>query len=203
MYLIFDIETTGLIKCEKFNVYPHFADNEKYNPARIVQIAWVVLDQNFDTIDKKTYIVKRDNFNITNPAFHGITNKISNVEGTLFQIVMLDFYEALKRSSMIVAHNILFDYNVLLNHLYRYNMQCIFEEFFLKQKFCTSFESTNLLQLPMSFTTKYYKYPSLQELYSFYFKKKIVNAHEAEADVKACADCFVLLLQDIARLAAL
>ena len=62
MYLIFDIETTGLVKCEKFNLYPHFSDNEKYDTSRIVQIAWVVLDINFKTIDKKSYIIKKDNF---------------------------------------------------------------------------------------------------------------------------------------------
>lgn len=196
MYLIFDIETTGLVKCEKFNLYPHFSNNEKYDTSRMVQIAWVVLDINYKTIDKKSYIIKKDNFNIPNAAFHGITDDISAIEGTNFNIVMLDFYEALMRSNYIIAHNILFDYNVLLHHLYRYNLNYIFCELKSKNQFCTSFESTNILQLPMPYASGHYKYPSLQELYTFYFKKKIPNAHTAVADVKACAECFILLIQD-------
>lgn len=196
MYLVFDIETTGLIKCKKFNVYPNFIDNEMYDTSRIVQIAWVVLDENYATIDKKSYIIRRDNFTITNSLFHGITDKISTVEGTAFAIVMLDFYQALLSCHYIIAHNILFDYNVMLNHLYRYDLEYIFGEFKSKQQFCTSFESTNILQLPMPYNSTHFKYPSLQELYTYYFKKKIPNAHTAAADVKACAECFVLIMQN-------
>lgn len=196
MYLVFDLETTGLVKCEKINQYPDFCDNEKYNTARIVQIAWVVLDINFKVIDKKEYIIRRDNFTIKNSKFHGITNKISNVQGTKFEIVMMDFYEALFRSVMIVAHNIAFDYNILLNHLYRYNMPHILRNIMTKDKFCTSIESTNLIKLPMAFECKFFKYPSLQELYHFYFEKKIINAHSALVDTVACADCFVKLVKD-------
>ena len=172
MYLIFDIETTGLIKCKKFNLYPNFTDNEKYDLTRIVQIAWVVLDVNYNVIDKKNYIIKRDNFDICNSSFHGITNDISSIEGVKFEIAILDFYEALIKSTTIVAHNILFDYNVMLNHLYRYNVYNIYYEFIDKIQFCTSFESTNILKLPMLYDATYYKYPSLQELYTHYFKKK-------------------------------
>lgn len=199
MYLIFDIETTGLIKCEKFNVYPDFSDNASYDHARMVQISWVVLDKKFRIILNKTYTIKRDNFNITNDIFHGITNHKSDVYGVNFNIVMLDFYESLKRTKMLVAHNILFDYNVMLNHLHRYALTNIFMEFSNKQLFCTSYESTNLLKLPMLFPCNYYKYPSLQELYTFYFDKKIKNAHDAKADVKACMDCFIHLMRDLTK----
>jgi DNA polymerase III epsilon subunit-like protein len=196
MYLIFDLETTGLVKCDEFNIYPNFTDNERYDDARIVQIAWVVLDDKYRVIDKKNYIIRRDNFNIHNAKFHGITNKISDIKGVKFEIVILDFFEALKKSGSIVAHNILFDYNVMINHLFRYNLGYIYTEFISKLRFCTSFESTDILKLPMPYNSTYYKYPSLQELYTFYFKKNITNAHDAEADVKACADCFVRLIQD-------
>ena len=196
MYLIFDLETTGLVKCEGFGIYPNFMENEKYDTARIIQIAWVVLDSNFNLINKKNYIIKRDNFEIANSKFHRITNAVSDIMGVKFEIVMLDFFEALKMSKMIIAHNILFDYNVMLNHLYRYNFIFIFIEFSNKKKFCTSVESTNVLKLPMPYTSKHYKYPSLQELYTFYFNKEIQNAHDASFDVKACAECFILLIQD-------
>lgn len=39
--------------------------NEKYDSARIIQIAWVVLNDKYKLIEEKNYIIKRDNFNIT------------------------------------------------------------------------------------------------------------------------------------------
>jgi DNA polymerase III epsilon subunit-like protein len=197
MYLIFDIETTGLVKCKKFNVYPDYRNNEAYNSARIVQIAWTLIDSNYTTIDKKNYIVKRDGFNIPNSSFHGITNDISDIKGTKFEIIMLDFLEALKQTSIIVAHNILYDFNVLTNHLFRYNLQYVHSLFVNKAKFCTSMASANLLKIPMPYFTNHFKYPSLQELHTFYFGKKIINAHNAEIDVAATTKCFVLLFQEV------
>lgn len=196
MYLVFDIETTGLVICEKFNQYPNYQDNKKYDASRIVQIAWVVLDVNYSIVEKRNYIVKKDDFNIKNEKFHGISNDISLVEGVKFEIIMMDFYESLLRCNTIVSHNILFDYNVLLNHLYRFNLQNLFFLFSSKNKFCTSYESTNILKLDMNFKCNYYKYPSLQELYKFYFNKKINNQHNALNDTIACADCFTKLKQD-------
>lgn len=197
MYLIFDIETTGLLNTKKFNVYPDFRDNQQYDAARIVQIAWVVLDKNYKTIEQKSYIIKRDNFEINNSSFHGITNEISDIAGVFFHIVMFDFLEALRKSQMIISHNILFDYNVLRNHLYRFDLRIIHEELIRKVTFCTSIESTNVLKLPMVNGANHYKFPSLQELYTFYFNKKIINAHDALIDTIACAECFVSLIQDI------
>ena len=199
MFLVFDIETTGLIKCKKFNVYPDFKDNKEYDNARIVQIAWVLLDKKYNTIDKKNYIIRRDGFDIPNTSFHGITNVISDIKGTKFEIVMMDFADALARADMIIAHNILFDYNVLVNHMYRYDLQYVHSLFIKKQKFCTSQKSAELLKLRMPFYASYFKYPSLQELYSYYFKQKIVGAHNAEIDASATTKCFVLLYQELAN----
>lgn len=198
MYLVFDIETTGLVACEKFNKFPDVTNMSKYDNSRIVQIAWVVLNNSFQIIEKKTHIVKRDNFSIKNFKFHGITDEISDISGIRFEIVMLDFLEALKKTTMLIAHNILFDYSVLSNHLIRYNLSHIYNQFTQKTQFCTSYESTHVLKLPMLYKCSFYKYPSLQELYFFYFKKKITNAHDALADTLACAECFTKLVTDTA-----
>lgn len=196
MYLVFDIESTGLVQCNEFNLYPDFRDVSKYDSARIIQVAWVVLDITFTVIEKKSYIIKRDNFNITNDEFHGISNEISDIQGIDFELAMLDFFTALHKCDMIISHNILFDFNVLANHLYRYDLYDIFYEFNQKLRFCTSFESQMVLKLPMPYKCFIYKLPSLQELYTFYFNKEIDNAHDALSDSIACADCFVLLIQD-------
>jgi|SRR6476661_222408 len=197
MYLVFDIETTGLVKCKKFGVYPDFRDNIKYDTARIVQIAWLVLDEQFNTIEERNYIVKRDQFIITNSNFHGITNHISDIKGVPFYIIMADFMLAVQKSKMIIAHNIQFDFNVMLNHLYRYNNYPLFSLLIKKQRFCTSFESANLLKIKMHYETDFYKLPSLQELYTYYFNEEIKDPHNALSDTIACAECFKRLIYDI------
>jgi len=196
MYLVFDIETTGLVKCERFNVYPDYKDLEKYDSARIVQIAWVILNAQYKTIEKKNYIIKRDDFSIDNVDFHGISNEMSDIQGTEFDIVMLDFLRALQKCQLIVAHNILFDYNVLASSLYRYRLYYVFCKFSSKKRFCTSFESMSILKLVMPYPCNYYKFPSLHDLYFYYFGKKIENAHNALVDTIVCAQCFVALIQD-------
>jgi DNA polymerase III epsilon subunit-like protein len=194
MYLIFDLETTGLVKLNKgFNNYPIFSDNESYDSARIVQIAWIVLDFDFDLIEQKSYIIKRDNFEISNSSFHNITNERSDIEGVDFEIVMMDFAKALNKCTTIVAHNILFDYNVLLNHLYRYDASELQSKVTSRIRFCTSAESADVVKISMPYKCKFYKFPSLQELYEFYFKEKFDGAHDALEDTRACARCFIIL----------
>jgi DNA polymerase III epsilon subunit-like protein len=196
MYLIFDLETTGLVQCEKFNVYPDFRDLLKYDNARIVQIAWIVINDAYEIIEKKNYIVKRDNFSIQNSSFHGITNEISDVEGADFDIVMADFSRSLSKCKVIVAHNILFDINVLTSSLFRYDLYNIFLLVCDKMRFCTAYESMDVIKLKMPYGANHFKFPSLQELYTFYFGKKIKNAHNAMADTLACMRCFIALVQD-------
>ena len=191
MYLVFDLETTGLVPCLGFNIYPPFSDNKSYDNARIIQMAWVVLDKNYKIIEEKNYIIKRDGFNIHKNKFHRITNEISDSKGVKFEIVVLDFMEALKKTELIIAHNVISDTNILLNHLYRYKQVQIFRKFISIPKFCTSIESAGILKIPLPYREGIYKYPSLQELYTFYFKRQIHNAHDAMSDTKACAECFI------------
>lgn len=193
MYLVFDLETTDLVKCVKFNVYPNYKNLDRYESARIVQIAWIVLDKNFETIFTQSFIVKRDNFDIKNSNFHSVTNEISDKSGINFELIMFNFMKDLSNCDTLVSHNILFDFNVLASNLYRYNLFGILNEFEKKSQYCTSVNSTEVTKIPMPFYSKNYKYPSLMELYYFYFNENFDNAHDALNDTKACAKVFVKL----------
>lgn len=198
MYLIFDLETTGLVRCPSFNIYPDFRQLEPYDSARIVQVAWVVISPDFLIIEKKSYVIKRDNFCIKNAEMHGIDEQRSDIEGVNFDIMAMDFMNALYKCDMIIAHNILFDFNVMANHLYRFDLYDIYLHFASKLRFCTSFESINVMKLKVNLTPDYttYKYPSLQELYKHYYNKDFMNAHDALADSIACMECFIKLITD-------
>jgi DNA polymerase III epsilon subunit-like protein len=198
MYLIFDIETTGLPITKHFNVFYTYTDNSKYDSSRIVQIAWKIIGKcpKYKDITFKNYIIKRDDFNIRNKEFHGISNEISDKDGIPFKEVIKIFMNDLLNCETIVAHNIIFDYNVLLNHLYRYKLFDEIETLKTKKQYCTMLNSINILKIPLRNNSKQFKSTSLKEVYFHYFKKDIENAHNAYYDVEACSQCLLMLLQE-------
>lgn len=197
MYLIYDLETTGLPLTESFNKFYPFIDNSKYDSSRIVQIAWKIVGKSpqFKAMQFRNYVIKRDGFNIRNSEFHGITNERSDSEGVNFAEVMKIFRKDLMECTTIVAHNLSFDYNVLLNHLHRYELNDMITELQDKDQFCTMINSVDVLKIPMR-SNRYIKYksPSLAELHMHYFNKSVDNAHDAYYDVEACANCMCKLL---------
>ena len=89
MYLFIDTETNGLPDMTniKYGNYPIFTDINKYNTARIIQLSFMLCDENLKELEMHDYIIKRENFEINNSEFHGITNDISD-NG-------INFYESL------------------------------------------------------------------------------------------------------------
>jgi DNA polymerase III epsilon subunit-like protein len=195
MYLVYDLETSGLPERKGFNKFYSYKDNSKYDSSRIVQVAWKVIKDKepYEEVCFKDYIIKRNGFEINNSRFHGITNEISD-NGTEFKVCMKDFIEDLKLCHTIVAHNISFDYNVLLNHLYRFAMKSEIKLMQSKKQFCTMLNSKNILKIPLVKGHNVYKATSLNEVYFYYYKQDIDHAHNAYYDVDACAKCLVKLL---------
>ena len=190
MYLILDSETSGLPITEYFNMYNTYTDNTKYNSSRLVQLSWQVLNEQLKQVCFRDYIIKRDNFDIGNSHIHGITNEISD-NGHLLNDVLDILKSDLETCTTLVAHNLLFDYNIILNHCFRNDRHEIIASLLQKNKYCTGQKSTNLLKIKMKYSN--YKMPKLSELYYYFFKKEIENAHNAAADVDACSKCFVEL----------
>jgi DNA polymerase III epsilon subunit-like protein len=110
---------------------------------------------------------------------------------------MQDFNIALYNCEYIIAHNILFDFHVLANHLYRHNLYLMLDSLLSKKKFCTSIESTNILKIPLRYKTTMYKFPSLKEVYQYYFNKEFENHHDALSDAVACSQVFIKIIQDL------
>lgn len=185
MALFIDTETSGLPDTRnlRWGVYPDYKDIAKYDSARIVQFSMLLTDTKFNCEDIKDYTIKREGFDITNGEFHGITNDISDTIGVDFNVVAAEiFYELLKKTTHIVAHNVGFDVGVIKAELHRRNLQFIIDELDKKTLLCTMKHLKPILKIINQYGN--YKNPSLNEIYKYNFKKDVENAHNSLYDVK-------------------
>ena len=184
MAMFIDTETSGLPDTQnlRWGVYPYYKNLGKYANARIVQFSMLITDNQFNYKDVKDYIIKREEFEIANSEFHGITNDISDTVGVNFDTVAIDvFYELLKKTTHIVAHNVAFDVGVIKSELYRRKLNYIIEELDKKTLLCTMKHMKPILKIINSYGN--YKNPSLNEIYKYNFDKDVENAHNSLYDV--------------------
>ncbi len=180
MYLFFDTETTGLPKNWKAPV------TDLNNWPRMVQIAWVLCDDNGNRIETDDYIIRPENFKIPRDAsrVHRITTERAIEEGEDLGRVLYKFDESVKRSKFVVGHNISFDEKVLGAEFLRMKIQ---SDFSRKRKLCTMHSSTAYCKIPGPYG---YKWPKLSELHIKLFRENFEEAHDASADVDATEKCF-------------
>jgi DNA polymerase-3 subunit epsilon len=180
MYLFFDTETTG---------FPERWDapcTDTANWPRLVQVAWMSCDADGRPLDQQVHIVRPLGFSIPRDAerVHGISTAQALLEGSSLGEVLDAFAAALEPSSVLVAHNIAFDECVLTAEFVREGRPFSLAG---KTKICTMKGSTDYCRLP---GRRGYKYPSLAELYYCLFEQTLAGTHRADADVRACMECF-------------
>ena len=214
--LVFDTETTGLPDKAPsgWGTYWSYFMNEKYESARIISIAWSSIHNfNKDKINFNTPTTPETSINhylrypegfteINNTHIHGIKYEDTINNGFVFNDLLekkslcIDILKA----DYIIAHNINFDYHVLMNELYRLGTEhakaCMLHLSKLKDKgkcICTGELSTEICKMEFKTVSTYkgnkkskkYKMPKLSELYVYYYGKEFENQHSADGDVKA------------------
>lgn len=191
-YLFFDTETTGLpvnfdAPVEHLSNWP-----------RIVQLAWLLADEDGNTLDKRCYIVQPEGFEIPRnaTAIHGISTITANARGKALGWV-LDFFNDgfLCRADRIVCHNYDFDAPILGAEFIR---KLRYNPIPTKAAHCTQKQSTSWAQIPSrpgNRGTDRYKWPSLAELHAVCGFGDIEGAHDALVDVEATARCFFHIRQ--------
>lgn len=193
MYLVFDLETTGLPIFNKDGKYRFhsFKNLKMYEPARIVSISWIILDNCGNILKQTYYIIRPLDFAIDNASvatsIHGITHEIAVEKGALWDNVYKEFFADLKPCHALVAHNLQFDLSVMLSEMFRYNKQDGITEMLSKKRFCT----VQLGRIAMNQK----KSPKLGELYKYLFNKDIENAHDAFFDTLNCCNCMIAMMQ--------
>ena len=178
--LFFDTETTGVPRNYKAPA------SDLNNWPRLVQIAWLLANDDGTEIESAEYIVKPDGFTIPADAarIHGITTEVALREGADIRVVLEGILSSLSKVSQLVAHNIDFDEKILGAELLRAGLPNVVEA---KLRLCTMRSSTDFCRLPGAYG---FKWPKLDELHRKLFNKPLAGAHRALVDVRACARCY-------------
>jgi DNA polymerase III epsilon subunit-like protein len=181
MYLFFDTETNGM---------PHTKTapaSDTDNWPRIVQIAWLLTDEDGMEVRSQASIVRPDGFQIPADAarVHGITRELALRHGTPIEEVLNALAKDLESAQTLIAHNAQFDGSVIGAEFYRARNGSPLEG---KKLFCTMQVSAEFCRIYGK--GGYYKWQSLAELHERLFGGAFESAHKALADVQACAKCF-------------
>jgi DNA polymerase III subunit epsilon len=180
MNLFFDTETTGIPRNYKALV------SDLDNWPRLVQIAWIVMDDSENEIKSAEYIIKPNGFLIPKEAarIHGITTELASKSGVDLGPVLEEITEDIAAAAAIIAHNMQFDEKILGAEFLRMGHLNAIDG---KPRKCTMQSSKNFCRIPGPYGNKW---PKLQELYKILFLEGFGNAHSALADVRACSKCY-------------
>ncbi|MCK5846821.1 MAG: 3'-5' exonuclease [Bacteroidales bacterium] len=180
MYLFFDTETTGLPRNYKAPA------SDVDNWPRMIQIGWILSDEQGNRIDSAEYIIKPNGFTIPIEAsrVHGISTEKALDEGVELDDVLNTFNAIVNDSDVIVAHNISFDEKIIGAEFIRRSINTVF---FDKPKLCTMHSSTDYCEIPGRYG---FKWPKLSELHIKLFGEDFEGAHNAFADIEATERCF-------------
>ncbi len=178
--LFFDTETTGVPRNYKAPA------SDLKNWPRLVQIAWLLADDDGGEIESAEYIVKPEGFTIPAEAarIHGISTEMAIRDGLDIKNVLAEALICLGKVSQLVGHNIDFDEKILGAELLRAGHPNCVET---KQRLCTMRSATDYCRLPGPYG---YKWPKLEELHRKLFNQPLDGAHRALVDVRACAKCY-------------
>lgn len=212
--LVFDTETTGLPPHK--GIDPEYLEQWPY----IVQISYVIYDFETNAIELKDHIIKIP-YNIDIPQestnIHGITKKMTNMNGVNIYKVFTELFYHIKRADKIIGHNIDFDINMINVELLRriYNTKHIVsnkeleEIVLLKQylyelqknenKICTmktNVELCNIIAIN-KYGKTYVKYPTLTQLHNKLFMGNINMLHDSSVDSLVTLRCYVKIAYNI------
>lgn len=190
MTIIFiDTETTGLptsmaISPAKFNHWP-----------RLVEIGWAITDSKGVILKDFNYIIRPEGYQILNSNIHGITTEKAYKEGVELKEALTFLRQDLMHADLCVAHNVIFDMNVLAAAEYRTFNFAIADKV---PWFCTKEGTANILKIPRPPGHTYeseYKWPSLQELLFHLFFIHAEIKHRSLSDALQVKTCYFELLR--------
>lgn len=180
MTLFFDTETNGLPV--KFNA----PATEVNNWPRVIQLAFMLfMDDGTEVFSFKSLITP-DGWEIPKEEFwlkHGYSTERNAAEGVPIEQALASLATAINDSEVMVAHNISFDYPVVVAEMLRKGITAKNKPI----KVCTMKSTTDLCKLPGK---KGYKWPKLEELHRYLFNIGFDGAHDALEDVRATARCY-------------
>lgn len=188
-YLFFDTECNGLPQNYKLDV------TSIENWPRMIQLAWIIVDEYGNILKKQSHIIYPQNFTIDSEVekLTGISTLRAQQEGVELKEVLSEFMNDLANADEIIGHNVDFDFHIVGCELYRTGGA--YDELMNRPYICTMQASTDFCAIPSNSPYGGYKWPKLEELYRKLFGRMFDNAHDALADVVATKECFFALKQ--------
>lgn len=183
-YIFFDSESNGLPR------EPRLGVSFTSNWPRMIQLAWIVTDENGNVLKRQSHIICPQGFNIIEPIakLTRITTERAQREGVDLYSVLTEFMEDVNDAKLLIAHNLDFDKRVVGCELYRENMD--YDSLLNKSMVCTMQKSTNFCAIPSNSNHPGYKWPKLEELHMKLFGTTFSGAHDAMSDVEATRKCY-------------
>ena len=183
MYLFFDTETTGVPK--NYKAPP----SDLLNWPRVVQLGWVVTDQQGQELKATNHIIRPDGFMIPEVVsrIHGITTEMAMRDGVQLHKALDEIALDILDADMLFAHNMSFDENILGAEFLRAGRPNVVLQ---KPRACTMQGSTDFCAIVGNYG---YKWPKLQELHKELFGYPFEGDHDALVDVRACVRCYLEL----------
>jgi DNA polymerase III epsilon subunit-like protein len=196
--LVFDTETTGLPTERN----PSITETNKW--PYIIQLSYVVYNtEENDIVHCYDEILKvPDGVEISEESikFHNITREINREIGINRKIAIQNFNVELQSADIIVGHNISFDKRLIMVECIRNNIQQRFNfKGNKKLEYCTMKNSVDICKIEKTGANgnKYFKYPTLSELYRKLFNEDPKNLHNSFVDVLLCLRCYGMIVYDI------
>lgn len=193
--LIFDTETNGFKR--KYKNGPSRADKL----GRVIQLAWEVVEiETGDTITKSCHLIRPDGWIIPSVSYfmrqgqseeaarksarfwvdNGYSTYTNAREGIPMTEALTSFIAAINISDLLVAHNLVFDKEILSAEMIRYGIKAS-------------------RRLPSICTMKAIHERSgklsLANLYKVLFGADFPGAHDAGRDVSACGKCLIEMIK--------
>lgn len=203
LVLVFDTETTGLIKGPRpraLEQYPHIT--------QITAILYSITSKKIVAVLNE-YISLPEGIIIEPQAcqLNGITEDICKKNGKPIHVVLKTFCELVLSCNVLVAHNYDFDSEIIQMELFRCSVLIpsyftkMFQSKYLEKikvvPFCTMKNSAEFCCIKM--TNGKNKYPKLIELYRALFGLSPIgeDLHNSAVDTWVCLRCFLKLYYKI------
>jgi DNA polymerase-3 subunit epsilon len=182
-YLFIDTETSGLPKNWKA---PYALKN---NWPHIIQIAWIIYDENFIEIKRQNRYIKNTAIKIEKSArkIHHITEAFLNENGQLISTALKAFYQDIKKyKPTLIGHFLEFDYHMINVEFERIGKKNILKNLPL---FCTMKASKSYVRNPSVELLK------LNDFYFELFNDRPEESHNALSDALNTAKIFIHLFK--------
>lgn len=203
MIVAYDTETTGLWRSG-------LSIAHELQP-KICSLSAILIEETgpntFEVVDQMDDIVKPDGWVIPPPQLpvgmtvdeakkagiklvasdiHGITHEMAEEQGVPLFDTMKRFNELVSRSDTLLAHNEVYDNNIVRHALKLLKRTINLPE----RRVCTMMMSKDYCRLPPNFPGGDWKWPRLEEAYRHVFGREMVNAHSSLADITQAVELY-------------